>query len=901
MNHPNDRANQGESALANLSAIPAALFLVATIVVVAAGRVNASEEPSALIGSLLAEPTASRMPTSLEPPPTITSPEPTNLEFQRAGAVEPSDSRWKRPRWLSLPGRRDRSLTAATPGSSWSIPNNAQPPIGLELQTVSPKAARTGWFSRSVLGNGVSSWFHRPRAQAVSPRYDPLLIRVVPPPPTTWQGHAIPGQGAILPPASESVVGWHGPGGLTPSPTPLPMGYSGAGQARVATDPEGDPLLPEDVESALEPRAFPIPIAGHSRITVDSRSIGPRPVQTPELLPVLAPPLHLKEADQVAEVQELTIGEERPIDLAELSRLSSESYPIVSEPLQDTAGREARRTSFDLRQTTVRATLPTPPIRSAVTQPPIRVPPSLLMPSRRPGASADDLGPPAILPQPPRLDPDRPVPPRMEPEAIPGLGTESAPPTVPIPPVGPRPNPGPPPTPRIDPTREGVAGDEQPTSPAAAGPLPPALSSEGADATQPSGSPEWIAAGPTTPSSTIIGPPGFDAPAMLPARPPSSFLMESLGLAESPVRIHGFLNPSFFGNTDGTPADGLNRGVRPQRLANQFMGNQFALFVTKPLRPDYEEDWGFTITNLLGQDAALTRARGFGGGPSTSSSWGNYDLLQVYGEYRAPVPGLGSRGLELKGGRFLSPLGYESILAPGRPLPTWSYQRAFAQPATLFGFLSTMHIGENLQIYNGAVNGWDRWVNENYRWGYVGGFRWSSGTGTFLSSMVISGPNQFPMYIPGGTPSGYLPGEVNRQYKDNRRSLFVTTLTHRWSENLTQAIETTQAWEAKVPGLGSEGSQQNAEWYGFSHYLHWDASPRLSATWRFEIFRDDDGARTGVADTFYESSLGLTYKPRPWFWLRPEARFDWAQFKTPFQDGTRGSQVLIGLDAILLY
>jgi hypothetical protein len=48
-------------------------------------------------------------------------------------------------------------------------------------------------------------------------------------------------------------------------------------------------------------------------------------------------------------------------------------------------------------------------------------------------------------------------------------------------------------------------------------------------------------------------------------------------------------------------------------------------------------------------------------------------------------------------------------------------------------------------------------------------------------------------------------------------------------------------------------------------------------------------------------TLGLIYKPHDWLWIRPEARYDWAQFGTPYTDGTRGSQFTIGFDVILLY
>ncbi len=48
-------------------------------------------------------------------------------------------------------------------------------------------------------------------------------------------------------------------------------------------------------------------------------------------------------------------------------------------------------------------------------------------------------------------------------------------------------------------------------------------------------------------------------------------------------------------------------------------------------------------------------------------------------------------------------------------------------------------------------------------------------------------------------------------------------------------------------------------------------------------------------------TLGLPYKPKPWLWIRPEARYDWAQYHHPFNDGTRGSQLTLAFDIIIQF
>jgi hypothetical protein len=57
----------------------------------------------------------------------------------------------------------------------------------------------------------------------------------------------------------------------------------------------------------------------------------------------------------------------------------------------------------------------------------------------------------------------------------------------------------------------------------------------------------------------------------------------------------------------------------------------------------------------------------------------------------------------------------------------------------------------------------------------------------------------------------------------------------------------------------------------------------------------------GVADTYYEMTVGCRYKHKPWPWVRPVARYDWAQFHHPYNDGTRQGQLTLAFDVILLW
>ena len=390
--------------------------------------------------------------------------------------------------------------------------------------------------------------------------------------------------------------------------------------------------------------------------------------------------------------------------------------------------------------------------------------------------------------------------------------------------------------------------------------------------------------------------------------PEPTLLMKALGLEDSPVKIYGWIQNSYTGNTNGKPPSGTNFGVNPNNRANEWMGNQYYLIVENPLEQNDKVNFGFRADNLFGHDAQFNHATGFADNAFRPNSFTQYDLAQIYGEVHLPV--LTKGGIDVKGGRWYTLAGYEVVPAIARPLLSVPYMFNYGQPFTHFGVLTTTHLTDRINLYNGAINGWDRWINARYKWGYIGGFSWNSKDGkTTLAFTTVWGPNQFPNFLSPGLfpfPTGVTtnPAFVGRRnfgYGDNTRILFTTVLTRKWTDKLTQVLETDQAHEQNIPFLAANGGPQSAEWYSFGNWFLYQFNDKLTGVWRSEVFRDDDGVRTGFADTFYEFTLGLVYKPTSWLWIRPEARYDWAQFKNPYNDGTRGSQLTLGIDAIFLY
>jgi hypothetical protein len=406
-----------------------------------------------------------------------------------------------------------------------------------------------------------------------------------------------------------------------------------------------------------------------------------------------------------------------------------------------------------------------------------------------------------------------------------------------------------------------------------------------------------------------------------PARDETKLLMNALGMDDSPVKIYGWIQNSFTGNTNGTPKNDLNFGVNPNYQANRWMGNQYYLIIENPLEQNDRVNFGFRVDNLFGNDWVFNHMRGLFENSFQLNHFAGYDPAQIYGEVHLPI--LTKGGLDVKGGRFYTILGYEVVPATGRPLLSVPYMFNYGQPFTHLGVISTLHVTDRINWINSTVNGYDRWFDETYKWNYLGGFTWTSKNGKAnLAISYIFGPNQYTRFLQpntqivllGNTLPPYLAGRRNPGYGSNWRTSFTNVLSYNWTDKLTQVIENDDSFENNIPGSGVAGTNRNDSWYSLGNWFLYKFTDKLTGVWRSEIFHDQGGQRlqtlaVGVpnltpgerADTVYEMTLGLIWKPKPFIWVRPEARYDWSQFIPLYNDNTRKSQLTLAIDAILLF
>ncbi len=395
-----------------------------------------------------------------------------------------------------------------------------------------------------------------------------------------------------------------------------------------------------------------------------------------------------------------------------------------------------------------------------------------------------------------------------------------------------------------------------------------------------------------------------------------TFLNRIFGLEDSPVKLYGWIQNSFTGNP-GQPKDGFNFGVNPNYLANQWMGNQYYLVLENALEQEDEINFGFRIDSLFGHDANWNHGVGILDNAFPFPYFAGWDPAQFYGEVHLPM--LTEGGVDVKFGRWYTLHGYEVVPATGRPLLSVPYMFAYGQPFTHTGLMTTWHVNDQLNIYNGTTPGWDRFFTNKYKWGYMGGFAWTSEDEKFNLTMIYSLSNgQFPGFFPEGTrtwPYGeawppWRERQNNIFYSGSYRNFLTTVMSYKWSDKLTQVMETDQGFENNVAGIGPFGQSQfvpdnypakNVTWYSFGNWFLYNFSDKLTGVWRSEVFWDPTGARTGLQNNYYEQTLGLVYKPKEWLWIRPEVRYDWSQFKPAYIDQSQNKQFTFGFDVIVTF
>jgi hypothetical protein len=371
------------------------------------------------------------------------------------------------------------------------------------------------------------------------------------------------------------------------------------------------------------------------------------------------------------------------------------------------------------------------------------------------------------------------------------------------------------------------------------------------------------------------------------------------------LNFWGWLNAGVVGNTS-SPGSRFNGPYNAIDRSNELMFNQMYLIAEKGLPSDCCcSGIGGRVDVIYGEDFFLAQSVGLENNPDGSPHWnGQYygwAIPQAYVE-------LGRSDLSVKLGHFYAPIGYEGLpaytqartpRAAGNFFYTKAYSYQFAGPFTQWGAIATWKPSDYWETQFALTNGWDTLDRQGQDNLNVTAYaKYSGDSGWWTSFGIVTGDD---INNPGGLPI---------------TNAFTNRTRYSWLASAPvgcNAQYVFHQWLGKQDQGALDGT--TAYWYGIDQYLYYKMNDCWKAGLRFEWFRDEDGTRVGLnrpsnpnkvpfVGNFYSVTAGLNWTPNDNLIVRPEIRYDWFdgdQVRQPYNDGTDSSQVLLGIDAILVF
>jgi len=273
---------------------------------------------------------------------------------------------------------------------------------------------------------------------------------------------------------------------------------------------------------------------------------------------------------------------------------------------------------------------------------------------------------------------------------------------------------------------------------------------------------------------------------------------------------------------------------------NDFNINAFKLALEKGLGDKNDWSAGFRADMIYGEDAvtlnSLTSPFGIDPGSSGSGIGGFFGsgvfLEQAYVQFRAPV----GNGLDIKFGKFVTPMGYEVIESPANLNFSRGLLFTNALPLTHTGVMASYKINDMVDIEGGLVNGWNvsdsfSIDNENFGKALLGRVNLTApGGNANLSNTIYYSPD-------GGSdaPTGFA------VLGDNGHT-FVWDMWGNWApkfanDKLLLGFNTVYG-NMDQTGVGSAGNSET--WYGAAVYAKYQFTPVFSLATRGEYLHSTD-------------------------------------------------------------
>lgn len=227
-------------------------------------------------------------------------------------------------------------------------------------------------------------------------------------------------------------------------------------------------------------------------------------------------------------------------------------------------------------------------------------------------------------------------------------------------------------------------------------------------------------------------------------------------------------------------------------------------------------------------------------------------ILQAYGSYVAPG------GLTIDFGKFYTPVGAEVVDTKDN----FNYSRAWLftyGPYYHTGLRAKYAFNDKVALTGFLVNGWDNLFENNVKTGKTVGVQLglTPSSKFALTQTFMSGPE---------APNANVPAVSAR---DNWRHIADTVATVYVTDKFTLLGNF-------VHGRDGDNAGNRGSWTGFAGYFKYAFTDKLAFSPRFEVLRDEDGLRTGAAQTVKDITLTQEIKLANNFLTRIEYRRDFS-------------------------
>ena len=326
------------------------------------------------------------------------------------------------------------------------------------------------------------------------------------------------------------------------------------------------------------------------------------------------------------------------------------------------------------------------------------------------------------------------------------------------------------------------------------------------------------------------------------------------------LKLFAYLEQSFTWNLTGASRGGVN-DLRVYDYYEGFTFNIAEFSIKKD--PSERYPFGFGLVVTAGQDSQKNHSLGIFRDEDDQFPFRNtsyFDVQEAYFSVKIP---LGS-GITIKGGKWVSLLGYEVIESPNNLNFSRGYLFNLAGPFTQTGGVVNYSFTDWLTVQVGAATGSDTSEDNNRSPSFGGGF-------------LITPSKEF--YVAVGTIVG--PEQTNND--THQRWILDAVAVYTGIEKVTLAAELTGGKETREASEVAAGNRQDtdATWWGWGLWGAYNFTERFRVALRQEYFKDAQGARTGLDNKVSLWSTTVTLQYRLWRGLvgRVEYRHDQADEK----------------------